>query len=158
MTGFIVLVSQSQVPERHVKRKSVAQADEILVPRHVCFAGTELFQQALGCDGGQVFINCLQRAMTGEEFGGGLGADARDNWNAIHCIAHKAQPVDDLGGEHAAFGANFVIAPESGVLVVGIEERNTGADELHKVLVGTSNYDWEAHGFGPTGEGGDGIV
>lgn len=109
-----------------------------------------------------MFQKVFDVVVLGEEFSGGLGADARDTWDVVGGIAAEPQHVDDLiySGD-VPFFADCGGIEDFGVIAAaaGAIHRNSIRDELAEVFIGGDHEDFlETVGFGAMCKGSDDIV
>ena len=102
----------------------------------------------------------LDVAKLGEQFLGGLLADARATGNVVGAVAHQAQQVDHLRDifqliflEHLGDAQRLIVATELGAI-----HKDVVRDQLAVVLVGRHHVDLESLKGGLLGDGPDHVV
>jgi hypothetical protein len=89
---------------------------------------------ALALDLRGVGEEVVERAVLGDEFGGGLGTDAGNARDVVNRVAHECEHVDDLIGGEAGVGHEGVGGEE--LVLVDVEDLDaSGLEELLEVFV-----------------------
>ena len=74
-----------------------------------------------------------QRAVFGQPFHGGLGADLGDAGDVVHAVADEREVIDDAFGRHAELGGHAGNVER--FLAHGVDQRHVVVDQLRHVLV-----------------------
>ena len=102
----------------------------------------------------------FDRAIFGDELGGGFGADAGHAGHVVAGVAHQSQHVDKLDGLDAVLFAEAVVGNRVEIFTTmgGAKDRNALAEELLKIFIGRDDDHLRAVGFGVAGERADDII
>ena len=161
-----------QLGEFEVVRAGGVQVER---DRHIVAQADELFRQRQVGAGGQDVLAALalylarlrgghdrvERAVLGDELGGGLGADAVNAGHVVRRVAHQGEHVDHLGRRDAKLVAQRLVGDEHiGVDVVHLRRRRALAQQLLEVLVLADDADADVGVLRRirAGDGGDDVV
>ena len=95
-----------------------------------------------------MFVDAVERAISGNELLGPLLADAGHARNIIDSVAEQRQIVSHRGGREAEFLLKIllVVVPEVADALRGPHDLDGAADDLKEVLVGRENFHMPALG------------